>query len=63
MLRLIDVSVGDTVIVKPDFGFGDPIEVVVTETYGDVKRGRPGIEYGDHWAYLDQVIRVVKRSD
>ena len=47
-------------MVRPNFGTGFAQRVVVEEVEEDVKNGRPGIGYGDSWAYLTQVDRVVK---
>ena len=60
MVELEDIRVGSVVMVRPNFGAGQPQRVIVEEVEEDVKNGRPGIGYGDHWAYLTQVDRVVK---
>jgi len=60
MVKLEDIRAGSVVMVRPNFGAGYSQRVVVEEVEEDVKNGRPGIGYGDHWAYLTQVDRVVK---
>lgn len=59
MVTLDQVKEGSVVIVRGDFGQGKPQRVVVTGVDEDIKNGRPGIDYGDSWAYLTQVDRVV----
>ena len=60
MVKLEDIRVGSVVMVRGNFGQGFPQRVIVEEVEEDVKNGRPGIGYGDSWAYLTQVDRVVK---
>jgi hypothetical protein len=60
MVKLEDIRPGSVVMVRPNFGTGFAQRVVVEEVEDDVKNGQPGICYGDHWAYLTQVDRVVK---
>ena len=53
------IRVGSIVLVKPDFGMGSPKKVTVEGL--DEKDGRPLFDYdGDSWAYVSQIIRVVK---
>jgi hypothetical protein len=64
-IKLGDIRKGSRVLVMGGFGHEPAQEVTVSDVYDDVKNGRPGIEYqqdsGDHrWAYLTQVVRVVK---
>ena len=59
MIALKDIRVGSRVIVRDNFGNGQPREVVVLDLDDDIKNGRPGIDYDDSWAYLTQVDRVV----
>ena len=59
MVKLEDVREGSVVIVRGNFGNGKPQRVVVTGVDEDIKNGRPGIDYGDSWAYLTQVDSVV----
>lgn len=59
MVRLEDIREGSVVIVRGSFGQGKPQRVVVTGVDEDIKNGRPGIDYGDSWAYLTQVDSVV----
>jgi len=60
MIALKEVRDGSIVIVRPSFGSGQPVRVIVTEVESDIKNGRPGICYGDNWAYLSQVDKVVQ---
>lgn len=53
--KLRRIKVGDQVWVKPGFGTQPAVLVTVTGIHADIKRGRPGIDYADRWAYLDQV--------
>ena len=55
-----DIRSGSIVIVSGCFGTF-PSEIVdVDYVEENIKNGRPGIAYGDRWAYLDQVHSVVK---
>jgi hypothetical protein len=68
MIELRDVKVGSIVWVKTNFGAGDAVQAIVDEVDADIKNGLPGIGYtlkngtdkNGSWAYLSQVIRVVK---
>ena len=60
MVQIEDIRVGSVVMVRPNFGAGFAQRVIVEEVEDDVKNGRPGIGYGEHWAYLHQVVEVVK---
>jgi hypothetical protein len=60
MIALKDIRQGSRVILRDNFGTGTPREVTVTNVEADVKNGRPGLDYGNNWAYLTQVDRVVK---
>ena len=60
MVQIEDIREGSVVMVRPNFGHGIPQRVVVEEVEDDIKNGRPGIGYGEHWAYLTQVVEVVK---
>ena len=59
MVRLEDIREGSIVMVRPDFGMSPAIKVVVEEVEENVKNGLPGFCYKDHWAYLDQIQRVI----
>lgn len=59
MVRIQDIREGSVVIVRGCFGQGKPETVVVDEVDTDIKNGIPGIGYGDSWAYITQVDRVV----
>ena len=59
MITLQDIREGSTVVVRPGFAQFPPITVTVKEVEADIKNGRPGITYGENWAYLYQVERVV----
>ena len=59
MVELKDIREGSVVIVRGNFGQGQPQRVVVEAVEADIKNGRPGIDYADSWAYLTQVDRVV----
>jgi hypothetical protein len=60
MVKIEDIRVGSVVIVRGNFGNGQPQRVVVEAVEDDIKNGRPGIDYDGSWAYLNQVDRVVK---
>lgn len=60
MIRLEQIREGSVVMVRPGFGVFDPVKVVVEEVEEDIKNGRPGICYGENWAYLDQVTKVLE---
>lgn len=65
MVRLEDMRVGSIVRVRGSFGRGPAVLARVDEVERDIKNGRPGIAYvvldtkDEHWAYLEQVDRVV----
>lgn len=65
-MKLSDIRVGSTVMVRGGFGTDKPVKAKVEAVLKDIKNGRPGIDYvnkstGDeHWAYLDQIDSVVK---
>ncbi len=66
MVELKDIREGSVVIVRGNFGNGQPQRVVVEAVEADIKNGRPGIDYTEvgatgyeRWAYLTQVDRVV----
>lgn len=59
MITLKDIREGSIVMVRPGFGQFPAIRVRVEEVEADIKNGRPGIAYGENWAYLYQVERVV----
>lgn len=60
MVTLKDIREGSIVILRPAFGTGAPVQVTVDTVYSSIKNGRPGVDYGNSWAYLTQVDRVVK---
>ena len=59
-VKLNEIREGSVVIVRSNFGSGQPERVTVEEVHSDVKNGRPGIDYDGSWAYLTQVMRVVQ---
>lgn len=63
-ISIKDIRIGSKVLVRPCFGMGTPVEVIVTELHDNVKNNTNGISYLDevsdsHWAYLDQVDSVI----
>lgn len=66
MITLNQIRQGSIVMVRGDFGLGNPVRAVVDAVEQDVKNGCPGIDYTEvntkaaHWAYLEQVDSVVK---
>jgi len=60
MVKLSDIQVGSRVLVRGCFGMDEPVEARVTEVFEEIKNGRPGITYDNSWAYLNQVVQVVK---
>lgn len=59
MISLRDIREGSVVMVRPAFGMDDPIEATIAEIHENIKNNFPGIVYGMHWAYLDQIDSVV----
>jgi len=58
----ITVRVGDTVEYRGAFGSG-PLQLAIVLTTGEFKNGKPLVDLNDgHWAYLNQIVRVVKRA-
>ena len=66
MVTLRQIKIGSHVVLRPAFGEGMPIEVIVIEIDPDIANGRAGVTYATttansmHWAYLDQIDKVVK---
>ena len=60
MVKLSDIQVGSRVMVRGCFGMYEPVEAEVTEVFEEIKNGKPGITYGNSWAYLNQVVQVVE---
>ena len=65
MVEFKQIRVGSTIRVRGDFVSGPVTLASVEGVEADIKNGRPGIDYRDlrnepHWAYLDQVVEVVK---
>ena len=60
MVKLSDIQVGSRVMVRGCFGVDEPVEALVTEVFEEIKNGRPGITYDNSWAYLNQVVQVMK---
>jgi alpha-D-ribose 1-methylphosphonate 5-triphosphate synthase subunit PhnL len=59
-IRVSDIRAGSVVIVKGNFGLGMSQIVSVDYLEDNIKNGKPGITYGRSWAYLDQVVQVLK---
>lgn len=68
-VKLEDIKVGSIVIVRTNFGSGQPVQAIVDSVEEDIKNGYPGIDYtiggaanwhDGSWAYLSQVDRVIK---
>ena len=64
-ITIKDVRVGSTVRIRSGFGAGDEETVTLEDVLGDIKDGQPGVDYTDkrgdsRWAYLDQIVRVIK---
>lgn len=65
MVTLEQLRSGSKVLVRGDFGTTSAKRATVESVEEDIKNGRPGIDYTvdssgeQHWAYLDQVQRVL----
>jgi len=59
-VRVSDIRIGSIVIVRGNFGLGMSQIVSVDNVEDNIKNGKPGIAYGRSWAYLDQVVQVLK---
>jgi len=59
-IRLSDIRTGSIVVVRGDFGLGMSHIASVDYVEDNIKNGKPGIAYGRSWAYLDQVVQVLK---
>ena len=61
-------NVGDTVMVRPNFGMDHSVKAIVTFSSMDIKNGTPGIDYKvidtgkENWAYLNQVTMITERA-
>jgi len=64
-ISLSDLREGSVVLVRGGFGSEAAVEATITCVCDDVKNGYPGVDYvvnktqEMHWAYLDQVKRVI----
>jgi len=64
-ISLSDLRKGSVVLVRGGFWPKAAVEATITCVCDDVKNGYPGIDYvvnktqEMHWAYLDQVKRVI----
>jgi len=64
-ISLSDLREGSVVLVRGGFGSEAAVEATITCVCDDVKNGHPGVDYvvnktqEMHWAYLDQVKRVI----
>jgi hypothetical protein len=64
-VKLSDMREGSIVLVRGGFGNDPAVEATITAVCRDVKNGRAGVDYivnatqEKHWAYLDQVKRVI----
>lgn len=54
MVNFEDVKVGDFVTVSC-WG-GGVMDVIVEDTYDNIKNGRPGIDHDKGWSYADQIV-------
>ena len=66
MVKLEQLRPGSKVLVRGGFGTTSAKRATVTSVEEDIKNGSPGIDYTvdatgeQHWAYLEQVQRVVE---
>jgi hypothetical protein len=65
-ISIKDLKIGSTIMVRPDFGMSNSVKATVTDIEKNGKNGRDTIGYetspgNDRWAYMDQVVRVVKK--
>jgi hypothetical protein len=65
MVELKEMRRGSEIILRPAWGSKPPERARVEAVESNIKNGRPGIDYTSesgepHWAYLDQVDRVIK---
>jgi hypothetical protein len=65
-ISINDIDIDSEIMVKPDFGMGNSVWAKVTDIEPEGKNGRDTIGYetrnGDgRWAYMDQVVRVIKK--
>lgn len=59
-VKLDQIRIGSTVMVRENFGTSSPKEVTVLGIEENIKNGAPGIDYLGKWAYLHQVDMVIK---
>lgn len=64
-VALEDVRAGSVVVIKSGFGSEAAETVTLSNVEADIKNGRAGCDYTDRngdrrWAYLTQIVRVVK---
>jgi hypothetical protein len=65
-ISIKDIKIGSTILVKPDFGMSPQVRAKVTDIEKNGKKGRDTIGYetspgDDRWAYMDQVVSVIKK--
>lgn len=63
-IKLSQVRAGSVILVRGSWGSDPAVRATVDSVEEDIKNGRPGIDYttvnGDgHWAYLDQISKVI----
>ena len=65
-ISINDIDIDSEIMVKPDFGMGNSVKATVTDIEPNGKNGRDTIGYItvggiEKWAYMDQVVRVIKK--
>jgi hypothetical protein len=63
-IKLGQVRAGSVILVRGSFGMDPAVRATVNNVEEDIKNGRPGIDYttangNEHWAYLDQISKVI----
>lgn len=59
-VSITDIRIGQTVILRPEFGRLAPIRVVVTGK--GIHKGEPVIDYDRSWAYMHQVDEIIPKG-
>jgi hypothetical protein len=65
MIKLEDIRRNSIVMLRGSFGSDPARRATINDVFEDIKNGRPGVDYtgekgGDNWAYLTQIVSVIK---
>jgi hypothetical protein len=64
-MSIKDLRAGSIVILRPDFGSGNPVQVMITGVEEQGKNGKDVVDYvypdgARRWAYTHQIDKVIE---